>query len=906
MLWRLCLALFLCLNISMPSHADDLLRIGVLSKRGDSIVLERWTSTADYLTEQLPGYRFTIVPLDFDALDDAVENQEVDFVITNTLYFAELEHSLGVTRIATLKNLGLKNEVLTNFGGVIFVRKESAIESLSQLRGKKFGAVEQNSFGGWVMARKELRNNGLEQEDFSQLEFLKTHDQVVYAVLDGRIDAGTVRTDTLERMAQENLLSLEQIRVLEPKHHPDFPYLVSTDLYPEWPFASLPSVSADIAQQVLLALLNMPSTSKAALDARIAGWSSPLDYSKVDMLLQEFGLGPYSGMVEEIVVKERDITFTDIWNTEEILLALVLLISFGALMYRYYRRTRLLDIKLSTFNILLIAFELTVILFLIVEILILDRLENTLSEASQQRFNMVTTADELRQSSDDLTHYARAYAVTSNREFKRRYEHILDIRNGIAPRPVNYQDIYWDLNAESRKKRHPDGETRSLKALIHALPFSESEQRRLLQSEQYSNNLVNLEKRAFSAVEKGNNEQATSLLFSDEYYAAKHEIMLPIDQMMSILEVRTQAEIDTISRQVHRQFNYLLGLSLIFILGNLLAYWLLRKKINQPVAYLTDVIRHFRLNHKGIEEKHFYRDEVGLMIEQYFTMQQTIQAANQQLEEMFSRTRESIEYAALIQNVLIPTTDTFERYFDETFTLWQPKDVVGGDIFLLEEMSNEDEVLLMVIDCTGHGVAGAFVTMLVKAIERHTVSMMQKNHEKVSPARMLSVFNRSIKNLLKQHGPEAASNVGFDGGILFYDRRNSLIRFAGANCSLYQSDDTTVEIIKGNRHSIGYKSSDIEYEFTDHEIPINRPMNFYLPTDGYIDQNGGEKGFPFGKTNFVKLIKQYSNKPMEQQYSLFAQALRDYQGDEVINDDITLVAFSVHPTTDDTGKELSD
>lgn len=786
---------FCCVLFSVFAYAENTLHIGVLSKRGDDLARDRWNSTADYLNQHVQGYRFDIVPLDFDSLDDAVEAKQIDFVITNTLYYVELEYRFGVTRIATLKNLGLHSEVLSNFGGVIFVRNDSKITSVEQLSNKLFGAVEKSSFGGWVMARKELRDNGIEIDDFTKLEFLKTHDQVVYDVLNGKVDAGTVRTDTLERMAEEGLIQLSQIRILNQKQYPGFPYLVSTALYPEWPFASLSSVDPEATQQVLLALLNMPASSQAAEDAMIAGWSSPLDYSKVNALLQEFELGPFANLIEEIVVKQREVNLSDIWGPEEIILAVGLLMVLGGFIYRYYTHTKLLDVKLSIFNISLISFELMVILFLIFEIIFLDRLENTLSEATQQRHEMISTADELRHSSDDLTHFARAYVVTGKNEFKQRYQRILDIRNGVSPRPINYQNIYWDLAPNYRKKFHPDSEKRSLKSMINSLPFTDLEKDKLLQSEKNSNGLVNLEIKAFAEAELGNTAFATQLLFSDEYYVAKQDIMLPIDQMMTALEIRTQAEIEQISDQVSRQFNFLLGLGLIFILGNLLIYWLLRKKVNQPIAYLSNVIEEAQCGFMAESEKHFNNDEIGLMIEQYFKMQHTIQDSTDQIIELYNRTQESIEYAALIQNALIPDTDNFNRYFDDAFALWMPRDIVGGDIFLLEELRNEDEVLLMVIDCTGHGVAGAFVTMLVKALERQMVNTIQKSDGVVSPARLLSQFNRSIKHLLKQESTDSVSNAGFDGGVIYYDRNKGIIRYAGANLSLYRTNGNSINVI---------------------------------------------------------------------------------------------------------------
>lgn len=275
-------------------QAQEVVKIGVLAKRSHAITLQRWSATAEYLSEQIKGFHFEVVPLSFEALSESVENSEVDFVLTNTMYYVELEYMYGISRIATLKNRSVMG-IHTNFGGVIITRMDNdALKKASDLKGKRFGAVDINSFGGWIMAKKELLNHGIDVEDFASFEFFGSHDQVVLAIGEGRIDAGTVRTDTLERMDAEGLVNLNDCKVLLPKYYKGFPFRVSTALYPEWPFAKLSSTSQLLSDKVLIALLQMKTDSKAANDAQIAGWTIPLDYSKVHDLLEELHIGPYS------------------------------------------------------------------------------------------------------------------------------------------------------------------------------------------------------------------------------------------------------------------------------------------------------------------------------------------------------------------------------------------------------------------------------------------------------------------------------------------------------------------------------------------------------------------------------------------------------------------------------------
>lgn len=286
--------LLLSLFFSINLFALESVKIGVLAKRSNDITMQKWGDTAQYLTQKIDGYKFEIVPLSFLELEKSVEEKKIDFLLTNTMYYVELEHLYGISRIATLKNRSHSGDVVTSFGGVIFTKESSAIESLEQLKGKRFGAVDKNSLGGWVMAQKELKDADIEVEDFSELQFFATHDAVLRALKNNLIDAGTVRTDTFERMVQAGLIDAKEYRVLSLKKYRDFPFKVSTTLYPEWPFAKLSSTSELLADRVLIALLEMPSDSKAALSAHIAGWTIPLDYSKVLKLLEELHLGPFA------------------------------------------------------------------------------------------------------------------------------------------------------------------------------------------------------------------------------------------------------------------------------------------------------------------------------------------------------------------------------------------------------------------------------------------------------------------------------------------------------------------------------------------------------------------------------------------------------------------------------------
>ncbi len=266
-----------------PRAAEEfpgsLIRIGVLSHRGDSATVLTWKPTADYLTAALPGFAFQVVPLDFSKVDQAVAGQQVDFVLVNPGIYVNLEVRHRVSRIATMRNRAGKQE--TNvFGGVIFtLGSHPGIRTLEDLKGKSLMAVDQTSLGGYQMAWGELDRHGIDpHKDLSELRFGGIHDEVVNAVTRGDVDAGTVRTDILERMHAAGLIDLGLYRILNPQQNPDFPFLRSTPLFPEWPFSKLRHTPNALAQQVAIALLNMPPDHPAARTGAYAGWTIPLDY----------------------------------------------------------------------------------------------------------------------------------------------------------------------------------------------------------------------------------------------------------------------------------------------------------------------------------------------------------------------------------------------------------------------------------------------------------------------------------------------------------------------------------------------------------------------------------------------------------------------------------------------------
>ena len=288
--------LALCCAGVFPAHAaDHLVRLGVLAHRGKNEALKTWDPTAQYLSRKIPGYKFVIVPLSNDDIGPAVEYNELEFVLTNPGSYAELEFSFGITRIATLKNESPRG-AYSVLGAVIFARADRAdIQTLADLRDKRFMAVHENAFGGWWLAWHELKQHNIDPySDFKRLIFSGfPQDNIVYAVRDGKADAGTVRTDLLESLDLAGKIKLQDYHILNAQHVEGFPYALSTPLYPDWAFAVLRHTPDELAQQVAITLLQMEPGDPAARAGGYVEWTVPLDYHRVLQLMMELRVGPY-------------------------------------------------------------------------------------------------------------------------------------------------------------------------------------------------------------------------------------------------------------------------------------------------------------------------------------------------------------------------------------------------------------------------------------------------------------------------------------------------------------------------------------------------------------------------------------------------------------------------------------
>lgn len=210
---------------------------------------------------------------------------------------------------------------------------------------------------------------------------------------------------------------------------------------------------------------------------------------------------------------------------------------------------------------------------------------------------------------------------------------------------------------------------------------------------------------------------------------------------------------------------------------------------------------------------------------------------------------------------------------------------MGGDIYLLRP--GPAGGLLMVADCTGHGVSGAFVTMVATgALEQALIEISAAD-----PAALLSRVNRLMKDVLGQDTAIGESDDGLECGLCVVDREAKTITYAGARFELWSVKDDEMTIVKGDRAGLGYRRTRADQTFTNHTIPMHPNTTYYLGTDGLTDQIGGPKRRGYGKRRLKESLLSVARMKLAAQSAHILRAFEEYQHREERRDDITLIGF---------------
>lgn len=245
----------------------------------------------------------------------------------------------------------------------------------------------------------------------------------------------------------------------------------------------------------------------------------------------------------------------------------------------------------------------------------------------------------------------------------------------------------------------------------------------------------------------------------------------------------------------------------------------------------------------------------------------------------------SIGYAQRIQNAMLPNSLKIRQHFRDLFILFKPKAIVSGDFYWFSKRKNK--LIIATVDCTGHGIPGAFMAMIGDSLLNQIVNQ----NETVEPALILKRLHEGIRNTLNQENNESAD--GMDIALCVIDKEQRILKFAGAKSSLIYFQNGRQHIIKGDRNPIGSKLFEIPAAYRTHTVPIDDNARFYIYTDGYQDQFGGKNDRKFMTKRFRNLLCEVHYLDFEEQKKALDNIIEQWKAGNEQIDDILVIGFSV-------------
>jgi serine phosphatase RsbU (regulator of sigma subunit) len=358
-------------------------------------------------------------------------------------------------------------------------------------------------------------------------------------------------------------------------------------------------------------------------------------------------------------------------------------------------------------------------------------------------------------------------------------------------------------------------------------------------------------------------------------YINANDSLKSVKNIQKMADLRTgfevakkQTEVDVLRKNKLIQLIVILGLVLILLLalGLVLLYYYSLKRSQRLTAALDE--RRILLEKQSQELKD-QREELML-----------------QKEEIIS----SINYAKRIQSAILPPEAYINELLNENFILYLPKDIISGDFYWIKQVKNY--IILTSADCTGHGVPAAFMSMLGISCLNEIVQSREFTHAN----QILNELRKEIKHSLRQTGKKEEMRDGMDIALCIIDRKNNIMQYSGAHNPLYiisnNNGNSEIKEIKADLmpvgiHFLGDKS------FTNHEVQLEIGDTFYIFSDGFIDQIGGENNHRFTSERFKKLLLTIYDQPLYEQKEILEKTLKDWMGAHPQTDDILIMGVRV-------------
>ncbi len=276
---------------------------------------------------------------------------------------------------------------------------------------------------------------------------------------------------------------------------------------------------------------------------------------------------------------------------------------------------------------------------------------------------------------------------------------------------------------------------------------------------------------------------------------------------------------------------------------------------------------------------------LGYDITETKAKEKRLEETNKQLIEQNKDIKDSLYYAQRIQQSILQSPQMLNTFFNESFLLYKPKDIVSGDYYWFHE--NEHYKFVAAIDCTGHGVPGAMMSMVANSIFKEVFI----NQKITDPSMILSGLDTELDKSINVN-QDATFNDGMDVAIIRIDKTTNELVFSGAFRNILITQNNTLTEIKGSRYPIGFYSG-ITKVFENTTLQLQPNDCVYLYTDGFIDQFGGERNKKLNKTNFKELLTTIADMTLEEQEAFLEYSFNNWKQDNEQTDDVLVIGVKV-------------
>jgi serine phosphatase RsbU (regulator of sigma subunit) len=266
--------------------------------------------------------------------------------------------------------------------------------------------------------------------------------------------------------------------------------------------------------------------------------------------------------------------------------------------------------------------------------------------------------------------------------------------------------------------------------------------------------------------------------------------------------------------------------------------------------------------------------------------ERTLQLKNAflEIEEKNKDIQDSIVYAKRIQEAILPAKELKHKLFPNAFVLYQPRDIVSGDFYWFTEKNGKR--LIAAVDCTGHGVPGAFMSLIGSTILNEIVNVQGI----IKPSQILNKLRDQIIHSLKQK--DGNNKDGMDISLLCFNENENIVEFAAANNPLWIIRNNEVIEVKADKQPVGYSGFDLK-DFTNHSLKLEKGDMVYLFSDGYADQFGGVKGKKYKYNTLKNFLISINHLSVAEQESKLLEEFSNWKGDLEQVDDVCIIGIKI-------------